>query len=117
MIGEKARDAAKNLLAQAIDEHWPEIKEAYIKAASRMRVGVGIIFEPDKYGERIEVRISLVTSRLKDSYDAVVNELQECLPGAVLLEGINRLRPKKGSGIDKVTISSGVKSVSLEAKE
>jgi hypothetical protein len=79
MIGEKAREEAKKLLGQAVDEHWPEIKEAYIKAKTRMRVGMGVIFEPDKSGEKIEVRISLVTGRLKDSYDSVVNELQDPL--------------------------------------
>ncbi len=112
MIGEKANAEAKKMLALAVDQNWADIKEAYIKAKSRMRVGIGLIFEPDKQGEKIEVRISLVTGRLKNSYESVVNELQD-----PLIKAVDKLRPKKGSGIDKVTVSSGGKSVSLEAKD
>lgn len=110
MIGEKANAEAKKMLA--LDQNWAEIKEAYIKAKSRMQVGLGLIFQPDKQGERIEVRISLVTGRLKYSYESVVNELQD-----PLIKAVEKLRPKKGSGIDRVTLSSGGKSVSLEAKD
>ena len=78
-----------------------------------MRVGIAIILEPDKNGERIEVRISLVTGRLKDSYDSVVNELQESL----LKEAVEGLRPKKGSSIKSVTLSTQERSVTLGQKE
>ncbi len=94
MIGDKAREEAKKLLGRAVDEHWVEIKEAYIKAKSRMRVGLGLIFEPNAKGEKIEVRISLVTGRLKSSYDSVVDELQD--PLIVDTAPRPRARGKKG---------------------
>lgn len=44
-----------------------------------------------------------------------LKEFAEAGKQVPLFEAVNNLRPKKGSGIDKVTISSGGKSVDLTA--
>jgi hypothetical protein len=115
MIGELTRQKANKMVQELLDLHWSEIVKAYAhQEDSKLQVSLSISLAEVKGRVWIDAGITFVADRVKEHTQASVDEVQR-----PLLEAVERLRPKKGSGIDSVTISSpgsGIEPVTLKAK-
>lgn len=115
MLTGKTMYAIKKAVSELLDVHQGEIDEAYIKAEKGIVVSLGVKILPIAPGTHyITTRFSMISGRVKDEINAKVDEDQ-----APLLKAVERLRPKKGSGIDSITISNLAtgESATLKARE
>lgn len=121
MIGPKVLDEAKEMIGQLLEENLDDIDKAFLKSEKGLRMNLVVKLSPDGPNVQLmEVKLSFVSSRIKAEACRHVSEGQEPLRGMEQVRrAVERLRPKKGSGIDKVTISSPQtgESVSLSPRE
>lgn len=104
MIGYKTMEQAKRLITELLDAHQPEINQAYLQAEEGITVGLSLKIEPNESkSEFVDVTagINFVALRVKDQASVRVSENQESL-----FAPVEKLRPRKGSSIDKITISN-----------
>lgn len=115
MIGKKTIEEIKKSVGELLDVHQGEIDSAYIKSDGGLSLTLGVNISPVAPGvHMVSTGISFVALRVKDKIECKVNEDQE-----PLFKAVEKMRPKKGDGIDSVTIThqpSG-ESVTLRAKE
>ena len=118
MIGEKFKKQVQEAFEELLGRHLDGIKDAYIKSESGITISVPIKIQPDhKKSGFIDVEVGIRFGlRTKDSVLLEISEVQDPLP---LIKAVERMRPKKGSSIDSVTIShpASGESVTLRAKE
>ena len=114
MIGRFILGEAKAMLGKLLDDNLDLIDQAYIKSDAGLTIALSVKIEPSKKTsfQILEVGINFVINRAKNQIAKEVSELQ-----SPLFKAVEALRPKKGSGIDSVTISTDKASVTLEAKE
>jgi len=116
MIGEKFKEQVNDAFELLLAKHLEGIKDAYIKSESGITISVPIKIQPNQKKSgfiHVEVGMRFVRMRTKDSILMEISEIQD-----PLIKGVEKLRPKKGRGIDSVTIThepSG-RSVSLTPK-
>lgn len=110
MIGPKTIEQAKRLTNELLDT-YQNIKEAYVKAEGGVSVGLTLKITPDDSRAGfvyVDAQINFVESRVKDSVVVSICENQD-----PLFMAIEKLCPKKGSGIDSVTISNPRRGMKL----
>jgi hypothetical protein len=116
MIGPQILNRAVQMVTSLLNQHQKEINQAYLEGEGGLTVNLVVKLTPGKTPnvQELEVGISFIQNRVKESLVAEVSEIQ-----GALFDAVEKLRPKKGSGIDSVTIASSRtgKSVTLEAKE
>jgi hypothetical protein len=117
MIGEKFKTQVQLAFGRLLEKHLEGIKDAYLKSESGISVSVPIKIQPNQKKSGfvcVEVGIRFTRLRTKDSILLEISELQD-----ELIKAVDKLRPKKGSGIDRVTISNPQtgQTVSRKAKE
>ncbi len=114
MIGPFILGNAKEMLGRLLDDNLDLIDQAYLKSDAGLSIALTVKIEPSKKSgfQVLEVGINFVVNRAKNQIAKEVSETQSSL-----FKAIEKLRPKKGSGIDSVTISTDKASVTLEAKE
>lgn len=91
-----------------------EIHLAYVKAEAGLTINMTMKIEPtkDSHVVSLETAVNFVESRIKRLNKIEINDTQD-----QLFKTVEKLRPKAGSGIDSVTLSTGEKSVTLTKKE
>ena len=114
-IGSRSITAMKDLGIELIDSHATKINEAFLKSDDG-KVKVSLVYDlsvsEDKVNDiEINATISFTTEKVKMKVTKSVSELQ-----GALFDSVEKLIPKKGSGIDSITFSSGDKSVTLDAR-
>jgi len=116
MIGPRILNRAVQMVTSLLNQHQKEIDQAYLGGDGGLTVNLAVKLTPGKKPnvQDLEVSISFVERRVKESLVAEVSEIQDAL-----FDAVEKLRPKKGSGIDSVTITESRtgKSATLEAKE
>jgi hypothetical protein len=114
MIGNKTIDEIKRGLGELLDIHKGEVDAAYIKAEEGISITFGVKITPIAPGvHMVKTGISFVTARVRDEIGCKVNEDQ-----GPLFKAVEKLRPKKGDGIDSITVSDGAgRSATLKARE
>ena len=116
MIGRHIIGQAKEMIGKLLDDNLDRIDAAYIGSDGGLTISLSIKIEPSKRTgfQVLETGINFVVDRAKNQIAKEVSEAQD-----PLFKAIENMRPKKGSGIDSVTISCPQtgQSVKLEAKE
>ena len=79
MIAEKTREESKRLLANLLDIHWPDIKQAYLNADGALKVGLSLDLTEVSSRVILEVTINFVADRVKETLKVQIDELQEKL--------------------------------------
>ena len=113
-IGGRTIKAMQDLSAELLNDHAKKINEAFMKSDDgSVKVSISLdVSESEKRANYIDVdaTISFTTEKVKAKITKSVSDTQP------LFDAIDKLTSKKGSGIESVTLSSGDKSVTLEAK-
>ncbi len=114
-VGERSIKAMRDLGIELIDSHAKRINEAFLKSDDG-KVKVSLSYDiavSEKKADYIDIdaTISFTTEKVKTKVTESVSENQ-----GALFEAVEKMIPKKGSGIDSVTLSSGDKSVTLNAR-
>jgi hypothetical protein len=121
MIGPRIMTEIKAQIEKLLDRYVSEIDQAYLGSETGVKISLPVKIGPsDKPGfEAIEVGISFVQKKVKQSITKYVSEGQDPLIPEAVKRAVERLRPKKGGGIDSVTISNPASgaSVTLTPKE
>ncbi len=116
MIGPKIIGEAKVMLGKLLNDNLDLIDQAFLKSDAGLTIALSIKIEPSKRSgfQILETGINFVVNRSKNQIAKEVSEGQDAL-----FKAVESLRPKKGSGIDSVTIfnPSTDKSVELKARE
>lgn len=77
MIGEQTINSIGEAVTAALLDHMPELDKAYAaQEEDTFKIGVTIKIKPVPEGNRCEVGVSFVTSRVKTSVIRIVNEKQ-----------------------------------------
>lgn len=99
-------------------ENYEHIAFAYLKIPDGIKLSLGINLDPSSQGIVVSYDLSFdlepkpeAPEKHKVKFKHTINTSQ-----TTLMDAIDRLTPKKGSGIDSVTISSGEHSVTLDAQ-
>lgn len=121
MIGPRIMNEILVQIEKLLGRYVSEIDQAYLESEAGIKISLPVKIGPsDKPGfEAIEIGISFVQKRVKQSITKYVSEAQDPLIPDAAKRAVERLRPKKGSGINSVTISdpeSG-SSVTLTPRE
>jgi hypothetical protein len=117
-IGEATIKKMEGLAAEQLQAYAKKINEAFLKSEDG-KLKVSLAFYIGVSGERanagdIDATISFTTEKVKDKISTTVSENQ-----TELFKAVEKLIPKKESGIDSVTISapgSGLEPVTLKAR-
>lgn len=121
MIGPRILAEIKEQIGKLLDMYLDDIEQAYLNSEAGVKISLPVKIAPsDRPGfEAIEVGISFVEKRVKQSITKYVSEAQAPLIPEAAKRAVERLRPKKGSGIDSVTFSesSSGASVTLTPRE
>jgi hypothetical protein len=121
MIGPRIIADIKEQIGKLLGRYLSEIDQAYLESEAGLKISLPVKIGPsEKPGfEEIEVGISFVQKKVKQSITRYVSEAQAPLIPEAAKRAVERLRPKKGSGIDSVTISesSSGASVTLTPRE
>ena len=116
MIGPKILGQAKEMLGRLLDDNLDLIDRAYVGSEAGLTISLSVKIEPSKKAnfQVVECVINFVVLRAKNQLHKEVSETQD-----LLFKAVEALRPKKGSGIDSVTISNPQtgQSVELKARE
>ena len=76
-IGEQTINEIGTAITAVLLDHMPELDKAYQTCEKALSVGVSIKIEPCKEGNRCDIGLSFVESRVKDHAVRLVNELYE----------------------------------------
>ena len=116
MIGPNVLEEIKRSVGALLDRYLPEIDQAYVTSENGLKISLTAKIAPsDRRGFlAVETGISFVQKKVKNSVSSYVSESQD-----PLIKAVENLRPKKGSGIDSVSIShpASGQSVTLGAKD
>src|SRR4030043_100388 len=116
MIGPKILNEAKEMLGRLLDDNLDLIDKGYVGSDGGLTIALSLKIEPSKRAnfQVVEAAINFVVHRAKNQIAKEVSEGQDAL-----FKTVEAMRPKKGSGIDSVTITESKtgKSVTLEAKD
>lgn len=116
MIGPKIIGEAKEMIGKLLDDNLDLIDQAYVGSDAGLTISLSVKIEEAKKPtfKYVEAGINFVVHRAKNQIAKEVSEVQDSL-----FKVVEALRPKKGSGIDSVTISnpSTGESVELKARE
>jgi len=115
MIGPRIMTEIKVQIEKLLDKYVSEIDQAYLESEAGIKISLPVKIGPsDRPGfEAIEVGISFVQKKVKTSITKYVSEAQAPLIPEAVKRAVERLRPKKGSGIDSVTISESLSGASV----
>lgn len=113
MIGPKIIGEAKVMLGKLLDDNLDLIDQAFLRSDAGLTIALSIKIEPSKRSgfQILETGINFVVNRAKNQIAKEVSEGQDAL-----FKAIEALRPKKGSGIDSVTITDSRTGKSAELK-
>lgn len=113
MIGPKIIGEAKGMLSKLLDDNLDLIDQAFLKSDAGLTIALSIKIEPSKRSgfQILETGINFVVNRAKNQIAKEVSEGQDAL-----FKAVEALRPKKGSGIDSVTITESQTGESVELK-
>ena len=113
MIGPKILGEAKEMIGKLLDDNLDLIDRAYIGSEAGLTIALSIKIEPSKKTgfQFLETGINFVVHRAKNQMQKEVSEAQ-----GKLFDAIEKMRPKKGSHIDSVTISNPSTGESVELK-
>jgi hypothetical protein len=122
MIGPRIMAEIKEQIGKLLDRYLSEIDQAYLSSEAGLKISLPVKIGPsDRPGFEAIEGISFVQKKVKQSITKYVSEAQDPLIkkiDTVLKDSkaFERLRPRKGSTIDSVTISHSVsgESVTLE---
>ncbi len=116
MIGPNILKEAKEAIGNLLDRYISEIDQAYLTSEAGIKINIPIKISPsDRRGfEALEVGISFVQKKVKTRINKYVSVGQD-----PLFKAVEKLRPKKGDGIDSITITNSQtgESATLKAKE
>ena len=73
-IGEQTINEIGTAITAVLLDHMPELDKAYQTCEKALSVGVSIKIEPCKEGNRCDIGLSFVTSKVKDSVVRLINE-------------------------------------------
>ena len=92
---------ASGMLTKMLVEYAADIHGAYLKAEGGISIGLTVKLTPTKDPSKVVVEIVLnfVSERIKDQKQEIVDEAQN-----ELFKAVERLRPKKGSGDESLTL-------------
>jgi hypothetical protein len=80
MIGEKTVTEIANGVQTVLMSNLPEIQAAYASTEGPFSITIGTKVNPVPEGNRVDVTLSFVTGRVKDSVIRIVNEEQMSFP-------------------------------------
>ena len=113
MIGPKIIGEAKEMVGKLLDDNLDLIDKAYVGSEAGLTIALSVKIEPSKRAgfQILETGINFVVHRAKNQIAKEVSEIQDSL-----FKAVEAIRPKKGSGIDSVTISNLQTGQSVELK-
>jgi hypothetical protein len=96
-----------------LQENHNNIEDAYCNEEDTLTLSIQIKYSlpPKGNGIQVDAALNFVKERIKQKTTAIVDPERDSLIGH-----IESLRPKKGSGIDSVELSSGDKTLKLQSK-
>ena len=79
MIGEQTVNKIGEAVTEALLDYLPELDQAYREAEDAFSISTSIKIRPCPEGNRVDVGVSFVTSRVKTNVIRIVNENQMSL--------------------------------------
>ena len=73
-IGEMTVNEIGSGITAALLDHLPELDQAYKTCVQALSLSISVKIEPCKEGNRCDIGLSFVTSKVKDSVVRLINE-------------------------------------------
>lgn len=117
-INESVLQIISGEIEKLLIEEQEGIAFAYNKIPDGIKISIGVNLDPTSKGVEVNYTVNYPLEASPDpakkqtiKKKQIINEGQ-----SALFETVNNIIPKKGSGIDSMTITAGGESVTLEAR-
>ena len=118
MINESVLQIISGEIEKLLIEEQEGIAFAYKKIPDGIKISIGVNLDPTSNGVEVNYTVNYPLEASPDPVKKqtikkkqIINEGQ-----SRLFDAVEAIRPRAGSGIDSVTLESGGKSVTLEAR-